>query len=141
MIGVFLAKRAIAAGYNAMNRHDLEAFVAPWLDDGVFIYPGDVPASGTYEGKSAIEGWFRRFFEQFPEIRFEIRETCVQNTFDLVGNNVAAVHWDVQLTNRDGRKGSNSGVSVITIRGGKIARVKDFMFDAGDEFRSNWGAA
>jgi ketosteroid isomerase-like protein len=139
MIGVLLARRAIAGAYDAMNRHDLPQFMSGWRDDGVFVYPGDIPESGTFQGKSAVEAWFRRFFEQFPEIRFEIQDICVRNIFDLVGNNVVAVHWNLQLTNREGRAGNNSGVSVVSIQGGKVFAVEDFLFDIGDEFRRNWG--
>jgi ketosteroid isomerase-like protein len=50
-------------------------------------------------------------------------------------------HWNIYLTNRSGRVGKNSGVSVITLKGGKVVQVKDFVFDLGDNFRLNWGAA
>jgi len=123
-----------------MNWHDLSRSMAGWRDDGVFIYPGDIPESGIIRDKSAVESWFRRFFEQFPEIRFDIQDICAQNAFDFVGNNVVAVHWNLHLTNREGRAGENSGVSVVTIRGGKVVQVKDFLFDTGDEFRRIWGA-
>jgi ketosteroid isomerase-like protein len=140
MIGTLMAKRAIAGAYEAMNRHDLARFMLGWRDDGVFIYPGDIPESGTFEGKAAVEAWFGRFFEQFSGIRFEIQDICARNAFDLVGNNVIAVHWNVKLTNQEGRTGENSGVSVVTCQGGKVVSVKDFLFDTGDDFRRNWGA-
>jgi ketosteroid isomerase-like protein len=140
MIGTLMAKRAIAGAFDALNRHDLAKFMSGWRDDGVFIFPGDIPESATSEGKSAVEAWFRRFFEQFPEIRFEIEDICVRNSFDLVGNNVLAVQWTQRLTNREGRAGKNSGVTVITVQGGKVVAVKDFLFDTGSEFRRNWSA-
>jgi ketosteroid isomerase-like protein len=92
MVGTLVAKRALAGAFAALNRHDLANFMAAWRDDGTFIYPGEVPESGTFQGKSAVEGWFRRFFEQFPTIQFDVQAVCVRNIFDFVGNNVAAVH-------------------------------------------------
>lgn len=141
MIGAFVAKKAIANAFEAMNRHDLSGFMSGWRDDGVFIYPGEIPASGTFQGKSVVEGWFRNFFEQFPKIQFDVQDICVRNIFALTGNNVVAVHWNIQLTNRDGREGQNSGVTVITIKGGKVLLVKDFIFDLGENFKLNWSAA
>ena len=141
MIGAVVAKRAIADAFEAMNRHDLSRFMSAWRDDGVFIYPGEIPASGTFEGKSAVEGWFRNFFDQFPKIQFDIQDICVRNIFALTGTNVVAVHWNIQLTNRDGRVGQNSGVTVISIKGGKVFLVKDFIFDLGENFKLNWGSA
>ncbi len=141
MFGTLMAKKALAAAFDAMNRHDLTAFMSAWHEDGVFIYPGDIPESGTLRGKAELEGWFRRFFEQYPSINFEIQNICVANIFDLLGNNTAAVHWNIKLTNREGREGENSGVTVIDIRGGKVVAVKDFIFDLGENFRLNWSAA
>lgn len=141
MIGAIVAKKAIANAFEAMNRHNLSEFLSGWRDDGVFIYPGEIPASGTFQGKSAVEGWFRNFFEQFPKIQFDVQDICVRNIFALTGNNVIAVHWNIQLTNRDGREGQNNGVTVITIKGGKVSLVKDFIFDLGENFKLNWSAA
>ena len=140
MIGALIARKAIADAFNAMNRHDLQKFMLAWREDGVFVYPGDIPESGTFQGKSAVEGWFRHFFEQFPRIRFDIQDLCVRNIFDLSGTNVVGVHWNIQLTNREGRVGQNSGVTVVNIKRGKVFLVKDFIFDLGDNFRRNWSA-
>jgi len=141
MIGTLIAKKALAGAFDALNRRDLQAFMAPWREDASFIFPGEIYASGTYAGKSAVEGWFRQFFEQFPSIRFDLKAVCVSNIFDLTGNNVGAVRWDVTLTNREGRSGTNSGVSVVTINGGKIVHLQDFIFDLGENFKKNWSAS
>jgi ketosteroid isomerase-like protein len=141
MIGALVAKKALADSFNALNRHDLPKFMAAWRDDGAFIYPGEIPESGTFRGKKAVEGWFRRFFDQFPTIQFDVQDICVRNIFDLAGNNVVVVHWNIQLTNREGRVGQNSGVTVVSIARGKVFFVKDFIFDLGDNFRRNWSAA
>jgi ketosteroid isomerase-like protein len=115
--------------------------MSAWRDDGVFIYPGEISMSGTFEGKNAVEGWFRKFFEQYPKIQFDVHDICVRNIGALTGTNVIAAHWTLHLTNRTGREGQNSGVTVITAEGGKVRLVKDFIFDLGENFRLNWGAA
>ncbi|HLF55681.1 MAG TPA: nuclear transport factor 2 family protein [Thermoanaerobaculia bacterium] len=140
MIGTLVARKALAGAFDALNRHDLAKFMSAWRDEGVFVYPGEIPESGTFQGKNAVEGWFRHFFEQFPGIGFEIQDLCVRNIFDLAGTNVVAVHWNIQLTNREGRVGRNSGVTVVNIKRGKVFLVKDFIFDLGDNFRRNWSA-
>ena len=140
MIGALVARKALAGAFDALNQHDLAKFMSAWGDDGVFVYPGEIPESGTFQGKSAVEGWFRHFFEQFPRIRFDIQDLCVRNIFDVSGTNVVAVHWNIQLTNREGRVGENSGVTVVNIRRGKVFLVKDFIFDLGDNFKRNWSA-
>lgn len=140
MIGALIAKKSIADAFHAMDRHDLAAFMFAWRDDAVFIYAGEIYASGTFEGKVAIEGWFRKFFEQFPKIHFDIQDICVKNIFAMSGTNVVSVHWNIYLTNREGRVGQNSGVTILNIKGGKVVRVKDFIFDLGMNFKLNWSA-
>jgi len=141
MIGTIVAKKNLMRSFQAMNNHDIDEFMSGWRDDGVFIYPGELSVSGTFEGRDAVEKWFRNFFDHYPKIKFDVQDICLKNIFDLTGNNVAAVHWNIELTNRDGREGQNSGVTVITIEGGKAVRAKDFFFDQGQNFKLNWGAA
>ncbi|MGB6647733.1 MAG: nuclear transport factor 2 family protein [Bacteroidota bacterium] len=107
MIGAIIARKAIADAFEALNRHDLATFMSAWRDDGVFIYPGEISVSGTFEGKNAVEGWFKNFLEQYPKIQFDVQDICVRNIGALTGTNVIAAHWTVQLTNRTGRVGQN----------------------------------
>jgi ketosteroid isomerase-like protein len=141
MIGTLLAKKAVAGAFDALNRRDLAKFMSAWRQDGVFVYPGDISASGSFVGKREVEGWFRRFLDQFPTIEFDVRDICARSLFDLVGTNVIALHWDIRLVNREGREGRNSGVTVVSIERGKVVLVKDYIFDLGDNFRRNWSAA
>lgn len=62
MIGAIIAKKAMVKAFQAMDSHDLKMFMSAWRDDAVFIYGGEIYASGTFEGKVAIESWFRKFF-------------------------------------------------------------------------------
>lgn len=140
MIGALVAKKAIADAFIALNRHDLAKFMSNWADDGVFIYPGDLHASGTFRGKSDVESWFKNFFNQFPKIQFDMKNICVRNIFALTGTNVIAAHWDIHLTNKEGRVGQNWGVTVVTIKGGKVVQAKDYIFDLGENFKLNWSA-
>ncbi len=135
-----MARKGVVGAFQALNKHDLARFMSIWHDDCVFIYPGDIPASGAFRGKIAVEAWFRNFLDQFPKINFELQDICVRNILTLRVNNVVAVHWNIHVTNREGRMGENSGISVITIKSGKVSQVKDFIFDLGMNFKLNWSA-
>jgi ketosteroid isomerase-like protein len=139
MIGAFIAKMKVRSAFEALNQRNFPAFSAAWRNDCVFIYPGDIDVSGKFEGKVAIEKWFKNFLEQFPKIKFTIKNICVDNVLDLVGTNVVAAHWDIDLTNRDGKESQNSGVTVIEIKFSKALYVKDFLFDTGATWRAGWG--
>ncbi len=141
MIGALVARNAVAGAFRALNRHDLPGFMSAWAEDSVFTYPGDIHESGTFRGKKNVEGWFRHFLDQFQTIEFEVKDICMRNIFALSGNNVAAAHWSVRLVNSLGREGRNSGVTVITVKGGKVTAAKDFLFDLGDSFRRYWSSS
>ena len=141
MIGAIIAEKETAKAFDAMNNHDLPRMMSFFRDDAVFIYPGEIWASGTNTGKASIEEWFRKFFDQYPKIQFDIQQICVKNIFAMGGTNVVTVHWNLSLTNRSGRVGENSGVNVITLRAGKIIHDKTFVFDMGQNYKHNWGAA
>ena len=102
MIGAILAKRAARSGFGALERRDVKTFLASWKEDATFIYPGDLSVSGQIAGKQAIEMWFRGFLEQFPQFHFTLKNVCVDNIFDLIGTNIVAVVWDINLTNQEG---------------------------------------
>jgi ketosteroid isomerase-like protein len=140
MIGAIIARKAVGNAFKALSSHNLEGFMSAWSDDGILIYPGEMWASGTFSGKPAVAGWCRKFFEQYPKIKFDIQQICTSNIFAMGGTNVMTAHWNICLTNRSGRVGQNSGVSVITLKRGKVVQVKDFVFDLGENFRLNWSA-
>lgn len=140
MIGAFLAKRNIPKALEALNNRDLEAFLKDWAEDATLVHPGDVPGvSGTHSGKSAIRAFYRRELEQFPKLRITPKHIAISSILDLTGNNVVAMHWDADLTNGDGFRLQNSGVSILTIRDRKVVRMQNFVFDTGERFRTAWG--
>jgi hypothetical protein len=49
-------------------------------------------------------------------------------------------HWKIHLTNRERRVGENSGVAVITIKGGRVVHAEHFILDLGQNFKLNWSA-
>ena len=138
MIGAVIAKNKARSGFASLNRRELPAFLASWTEDATFIYPGNLSVSGKIEGKKAIEEWFARFFEQFPKINFTVKNVFVQNIFDLVGTNIVAVEWDINLTSREGKDFQNSGVTTINIKNGRATLVRDYIFDAETQ-RKAWG--
>lgn len=99
--------------------------------------------SGTFEGKPAIQGWFEKFFQQFPKTQFTVRHMLVADIFALTGNNVVAAEWELALTNRDGVEFQNSGVTVLTIKNAQVVKGQDYLttiaLRRGEEYRRLWG--
>jgi ketosteroid isomerase-like protein len=140
MIAGLIIRNAVKDGFEALNQHNLPKVMSAYGDDATLIFPGEVSGSGTFKGKAAIEGWLKTWFDQFPSIHFDIHDVFVKSIFGF-RTNVVVAHWDIQETNRDGRVGKNSGVTVLNIKGAKIFREQHFIFDQGaDNFKSLWEA-
>lgn len=139
MIGTILAKQRVHAAFEHLNSHDLQSLISAWDEAASFVYPGTTRASGTIQGKKAIEKWFHDFYIQFPEIHFVVKEICAAKPFDFIGSNVLAAIWDVDLVNKDGHSTHNSGATAITIKRGKIVHAQDNVFETGKKFHMMWG--
>jgi hypothetical protein len=68
----------------------------------------------------------------------QVKYVAVANVFDLLGNNVVYTHWDVDLTRHEATQARFSGVTVATIRRGKIVLVEDIFAASNDSYRRSW---
>jgi len=129
MIGTIIAKKIARRSYDAINRGDLAAIMANWDSDANFTYPGSISVSGTRKGKREIEAWFKHFIEAIPIRTFNPLSICVENIFDLVGNNTVSVQWDNRPVNKYGEEFYVRGVTVSIIRRGKIVDATTYVLD------------
>jgi ketosteroid isomerase-like protein len=129
MLGAFLAKKAARDAFAAMNRHDLDSFMAAWGEDPVFGFPGTSILGGHHRGRSEIQAWFQRWWDRFPTTTFALQAVSVDNILAMGGTNTIHVEWVLDETDRDGRSFHLTGVSSLRARGGKVVHVKDYIFD------------
>ena len=132
MIGAVLAKKRILSIFNALSHQNFDEFASYLADDVTQIYP---TASGPttkkvvpdIKGKEAFKELYEKFIGEWPAISFAVNKLCIQNAFALTYNNVVMVEWSVRVTERDGTNTRDiSGVSVITLKNGKITEVKQY---------------
>ena len=129
MIGAILARGQARAQFARLNAHDLQGFMKAFADDAVFDFPGQTDLSGHHVGKAAVRAFFQSMLDRFPQIHFTVRHVGVENIFSVTGTNTLLVEWDLDYTNRAGRTFHNSGVTSGSARGGKIVRLRDYLFD------------
>jgi ketosteroid isomerase-like protein len=140
MIGAIIARQAVKSGFDALNERDIGKFMKAWGDHCIWIYPGNVSAGGRYVGKDEVQKWFENFQDQFPQMKFILNHLGVGSIFALGGNNVISAQWDLDLVNKHGMSFTNSGVTLLTIKGGKVVQGQDFMTKTdGDEYKKAWG--
>lgn len=140
MIATLLAKRRIPKAIEALNQRDVGTFLKGFAEDAVLIHPGEVPGvSGEHRGKEALRAFYEHELELFPQLRLTVKHVAVSNIFDMIGNNVVATNWEADVTNREGFRLLNSGVSIMTIRRRQIIRMQNYVFDTGEKFLTAWG--
>jgi len=129
VIGVVIARALARRSYHAINRGDVAAIMAKWHENATLTYPGKLSVSGTRKGKQEIESWFWHFKEAIPIRTFRPITISVENIFDFLGNNVIAVQWENRPVNKAGEEFYVRGVTVSTIRWGKITDSTTYVFD------------
>lgn len=127
--GPIIAKQKVREGFEYLNQRDTKKFVDLWDDNARFTYPGTVKASGTIQGKAAIQNWFQHLMDEGPFVHFTIINICVESITDLRGSNVIAVEWENTGKSRNGDGFAIRGISMITTKNMKIAQVRDYIFD------------
>jgi uncharacterized protein (TIGR02246 family) len=106
----------------ALNRRDVDAFMALITDDCVFENTSPPPDGERYEGRSAIRAFLEDFFHATPSIDFQTEDL-------FASGNRCVVRWVFHWINSAGEHGHIRGVDVIHIQNGKMA--EDFAYVKG----------
>ena len=98
------------------NRHDVDAVVNHFADDGIFLLArGDKPWGRRLEGKAEIRAFLAKRFAEIPDMRWE-------TTDRWSAGNRAASEWIVRATLPSGEKMELVGCDLYQFRGDKMVR-------------------
>ncbi len=128
MLGAIIMKLKASSGFDKLNSRNLSSFLEDWDKNATFIYPGNISMSGEHHGIENIRLWWEKFFKQFPESKFTCNNVFIKNCFALGASNEITFNWDVVTTNKDQKKFTNCGVSVVKLKHRKIVHFKDYFF-------------
>ncbi|MGO4457817.1 nuclear transport factor 2 family protein [Streptomyces sp. M-16] len=115
--------KAVVTRYvEAVRDGDLPAIRDSFAHDATWTYPGDLPISGTYEGRTAI-------LEDFlgsvgPLIR--PGTTVIELTHAFADGDQVLAEWTSTATTVDGAAYANRCAGVFTVRDGRIAAVREY---------------
>lgn len=132
-------EKRVQERFEAMNRKDLAAVMAPWADDGVFEFGGNATISGKYEGKAAIEAFFRKVFARMSKIHTTVRAVGFSGPrLNYAGTMFVA--YDVDETTVEGMEIHDRRLAMFRFERGKLVHSAEYFLDTAisDEV---WGAA
>lgn len=138
MIGALLFKWMMRNPTADLNRRDFKKIVSHYADDAVLVLPGNISISGRWQGKQAVEEFFRKYEEQFPQECCVVQESFVKNPLGLGLSNTVATKFEKTITNKDGETFRASGMTVLRIRRGKVVENIEYYFDV-DQWQRMWG--
>jgi ketosteroid isomerase-like protein len=113
----------------AMSRKDVAAVMRSWADDAVLEFTGHTPISGRYEGRPAVEDFFRRVFAELETIQITVRHVAFANPVGLNYNNTVYVESAVDATSLDGVTIHDERIAVLEYSHGKVVSMREWAFD------------
>jgi uncharacterized protein len=108
---------ALAAGDQVVIRDS-------WAEDGSCWYGGDLPISGTWNGRDqVINGFLATAFAHLdPNHEVGIRLTNVFGAGEQV-----LVEWESWATGNTGRPYYQKNIGVFMVRAGRIVRMREYV--------------
>lgn len=112
-------RRIVERYRDAVNRHDVDAAVAAFTDDGL-IDCTPAPDGERYEGTAGIRTLFRILLDPAADRTFETEEL-------FVAGDRAVVRWRHSWVDGAGQPGHVRGIDVLRVRDGKIAEKLSYV--------------
>ncbi|KUL38947.1 limonene-1,2-epoxide hydrolase [Streptomyces sp. NRRL F-4489] len=109
--------------FDALVAGDQDVIRDSWAEDGSCWYAGDLPISGTWQGRDqVINGFLATAFAHLdPEREIGARVTNIFGEGEQV-----SVEWDSWGTGRTGRPYRQKNTAIFTVRDGAIVSMREY---------------
>ncbi|WP_392671538.1 nuclear transport factor 2 family protein [Streptomyces sp. LN785] len=109
--------------FEALAAGDQDVIRDSWASDGSCWYGGDLPISGTWQGRDqVINGFLATAFAHLdPE-----KEIGIKVTNHFGAGEQVLVEWDSWATGKTGRPYRENNIGVFTVRDGKITNMREY---------------
>ena len=118
-----ISRSIVEAYIEALGRGDIEAAKALFAEDATWTLGGDLPMSGTWEGRKGI-------FEGFLGLAFSRLDasTVVLNTTNLVASGeTVVVEWTSDAATQDGGEYHQQCAGFFIVKDGLISAVREYF--------------
>jgi ketosteroid isomerase-like protein len=105
---------------SAWNSGDPDLVASFFADDGIYhASVGPDRLGATFVGRDEIKKGVRRFFERFPDGKFE-------NLKVVVSGNIGTFEWDFVATDATGKSVTTAGCDLLEFRGDMVVSKNAF---------------
>lgn len=129
MIGALATRILYPRSFAAVRRKDLGAVCRNLAEDAVYEIPGQSAISGRYQGREAIEGFWRRVFERYETFDPKLKRLALLHPFAFGATNTIFTEWVADVVTSDGRSMHADIATVLEMRRGKAVHVTDYFFN------------
>jgi uncharacterized protein len=117
------AKAVLTDYVAAVQAGDEEAIRDCFADEATWTLAGELPISGTWEGREAIVGEFLAT----AMAHYKPGSVSLEITGMIAEGDSVALQWTSRAHTLDGRPYENECIGVFTVRNGKIRAVHEYM--------------
>jgi len=113
---------AVKSLFAAYQQGDIQTVLSGLTEDVTWEFPGppNIPIAGRCLGRDQVAGFFKRLSGAADMRLFQPRQ------FIAEGDNLVVLGSSTFVVRANGREISNDWVMVFTMRGGKVARFREF---------------
>jgi steroid delta-isomerase-like uncharacterized protein len=117
-----ISRATLEAVLDAFNRHDLDAIMAFFADDAVFLSPRGADPQGTrYAGRAAVREGLAKRFEGIPDVHY-----ADDDHFVSADASRGASEWTLTGTMTSGERIEVRGCDLWTFADGRITLKDSF---------------
>ena len=117
-VGTAMTPERLAEFGAAWNHHDVELVMSYMAEDCAYYASfGSTPAGASYVGREQVQEGVRKFFETYPDGRFE-------DSSVFVAGDRGVAEWTFVATRQDGTVMRTRGCDLLEFEGDKV-KTKD----------------
>ncbi len=135
-----MLERIAQRNMDAIARKDVGAIMRGWAEDGVLELAGHSSISRRYEGRPAIETFFRQLFDRMDALEITVVRCALTNPIGLTYANTVFVEYQIEETSRQGDVIRSRNIAEFEFHRGKVSHMREWWFDP-TVLDAVWGTA
>ena len=117
-------ERRVRETFRQLSEGNWEAQVGQMPPGLVHVFPGDHALGGVRRTPEGMRKWFRRLYEIFPDLGFEVKNVLVRG---WPWDTHVAVEWVDRATPADGVPYVNEGTHVLRLQRGRLVYLHAYL--------------